>query len=112
MGKLTGEKITAAFKEHLHPDEELKYHAFGIKQPSVALIAPLYALGIIPGVIAVTLLTKNYLIGLTERRFIAKSWKRTDGQPLWSLSLTNGSLVPGCSFKAAQRQRRGSEIRD
>jgi hypothetical protein len=50
--------------------EQLKYMAYGVKQPNIFLIIVLTALGILPGVIAVMLLTKHYFVGLTDRRFI------------------------------------------
>lgn len=70
MAKLTEEKIQDAFQPVLMPGEELKYVAFGIKQPNMLMIAGLISLAILPGVIAVAMLTKNYLIGLTNKRLI------------------------------------------
>jgi hypothetical protein len=59
-----------AFNPYLEPGEQLKYVAYGVKQPNIFLIVILTALVILPGVIAVMLLTKRYLVGLTDRRFI------------------------------------------
>lgn len=70
MAKLTDDRINEIFKPHLQGGETLKHWAFGIKQPSMVIILPLMALAIIPGVIATAMLTKNYLIGMTEKRFI------------------------------------------
>lgn len=70
MAKLDDERIQAVFAPHLNPGEELKYWAFGVRQPSLLVIVPLIALAILPGVIAVAMLTRNYLIGLTGERLI------------------------------------------
>ena len=70
MAKLTDEAVGAAFAPHLQDGEELTHWAFGVKQPNMLLIAVLIALAILPGIIAIALLTKNYVIGLTDRRFI------------------------------------------
>lgn len=60
----------AAFDPYLEPSEQLKYVAFGIKQPNFFLIIVLICIAVLPGVIAMSLLTKNYLVGLTDRRLI------------------------------------------
>ena len=70
MAKLTEEKIKGAFQPQLQDGEELTHWAFGVKQPNIFLIMFLFLLAILPGAIATALLTKNYLIGLTGRRFI------------------------------------------
>ena len=70
MAKLNDESIKKVFEPHLHEGETLKHWAFGVKQPSMLIIVPLIALAILPGVIATLMLTKSYLIGMTEKRFI------------------------------------------
>ncbi|MFT4703695.1 MAG: hypothetical protein ACI81R_001387 [Bradymonadia bacterium] len=70
MGRLSEENTRAAFASHLQPEETLQHVAMGIKQPSMLLIFPLYLLALLPGIIAVFLLTKTYYIGLTDRRLI------------------------------------------
>ena len=70
MAKLKDEQIKAAFQDYLKGDEELKYWAFGVKQPNIFIIVLLIALFILPGIIAVLFFTKNYLIALTDKRFI------------------------------------------
>ena len=75
MARLNDEKITEAFTAHLEPGETLRHWAFGVKQPSILIMLPLFALAILPGVIATFMLTKNYLIGLTDRRFIVLTVK-------------------------------------
>jgi hypothetical protein len=59
-----------AFQPHLAPGESLKHWAYGVKQPPIWLILILFLLAILPGAIAVALLTKEYVIGLTDRRLI------------------------------------------
>jgi hypothetical protein len=70
MAKLDDEKINAAFAPHLGPNEALHRWAFGVRQPTMWLIVPLTALAIVPGLIAASMLTKKYLVGLTDRRLI------------------------------------------
>ena len=62
--------VTAAFAAHLQPGETLRSTAYGVRQPSMLAMIPLYLLGILPGVIAVAVLTKEYLVGLTDRRVL------------------------------------------
>jgi hypothetical protein len=54
----------AAFTPYLEPGEQLKYVAYGIRQPNL-LVTVLFL-----GVLARALLTKYYLVGLTDRRLI------------------------------------------
>lgn len=70
MAKLSDEQINVAFAPHLGPNEALRHWAFGVKQPSLAFILPLFVLAIVPGAIAVHLLTRNYLVGITDHRLI------------------------------------------
>ncbi len=70
MAKPTEESVREAFKPHLREGEELTHFALGVKQPHILLIMLLVALAILPGLIAVILLTKNYCIGLTNQRLI------------------------------------------
>ena len=70
MAKLTEETIKDTFQPHLLEGEELQQVAFGVKQPNIFLLIALIACAILPGLIAVFLLTKNYVIGLTNKRFI------------------------------------------
>ena len=71
MAKLTDEKSQEAFAAHLEEGESLQYWACGVKQPNIFLLIVLIALAILPGLIAVFLLTKNYLIGLTENGLLS-----------------------------------------
>ncbi len=65
----------AAFQPYLEPGEQLRHWAFGVKQPNMLLMLPLFALAVLPGAIAVALLTKEYVVGLTDRRFIVLRFK-------------------------------------
>lgn len=65
----------AAFTPYLEPGEQLKHWAYGVKQPNILLIIPLFVLGVLPGVIAVAVMTKEYVVGLTDRRFIVLRFK-------------------------------------
>jgi hypothetical protein len=67
--------VAAAFYPYLQPSEQIRNIAFGVKQPSFALIIPLYLLAIVPGAIATALLTKEYVVALTDRRVIVLRFK-------------------------------------
>jgi hypothetical protein len=76
MARFKDPKVpAAAFKAYLEPGEQLKHWAYGVKQPNMLLMLPLFLLGVLPGVIGVALLTKEYVAGLTDRRFIALRFK-------------------------------------
>ncbi len=70
MPKLTDELMQETLNAHLQEGERLEHWAFGIKQPNMLVMLPLFALAILPGAIATMMLTKNYLVGLTDKRFI------------------------------------------
>ncbi len=65
----------AAFAPYLEPGEQLRHVAFGVKQPRPLLTLPLFALAVLPGAIAVALLAKEYVVGLTDRRLIVLYFK-------------------------------------
>lgn len=67
--------VAAAFYPYLQPGEQIRNVAFGVKQPSMALIIPLFLLAIVPGAIATALLTKEYVVALTDRRVIVLHFK-------------------------------------
>jgi len=70
MAKLTDDLMQETLSTHLQEGETLEHWAFGIQQPNMLLMLPLFALAILPGVIATQMLTKNYLAGLTNKRFV------------------------------------------
>jgi hypothetical protein len=70
MGQKQEQAMIAAVSQQLHPGEQLRYWAYGVKQPNMGLIILLIALAILPGIIAVALLTKQYVVGLTDGRLL------------------------------------------
>jgi len=70
VARFKDDAVQTALRQHLEPGEELKNWAYGVKQPNFWLILILYAMAILPGAIAVALLTKEYIVGLTNRRFL------------------------------------------
>ena len=86
--------VAAAFQPYLEPGEQLRHWAYGVKQPSLALIVPLFFLAILPGAIAVALLTKEYVVGLTDRRFLVLRFKGGKINVQEVLEYPLGSLPP------------------
>lgn len=86
----------AAFAPYLEPGEQLRHIAFGVKQPSLLLILPLFALAVLPGAIAQALLTKEYVVALTDRRFIVLHFKGGNirVQQVLDYRLHNGQRPP------------------
>lgn len=68
MARLTQQQIATAVQPFLEPGEQVLYCAYGIQQPSWLLIAPLVILAILPGLITQALLSKYYMVVLTNRR--------------------------------------------
>ena len=62
--------VTKAFQPHLAEGEQITHYAYGVKQPPIWLIIILMCLAILPGIIAVALLTKEYIVALTGSRFL------------------------------------------
>jgi hypothetical protein len=67
--------VAAAFYPYLQPGEQLRHIAFGVKQPSMWAMLPLFILAVLPGAIATALLTKEYVVALTDRRVIVLRFK-------------------------------------
>lgn len=84
----------AAFTPHLEPGEQLKHWAYGVKQPNMLLMLPLFALAVLPGAIAVALLTKEYVVGLTGRRFIVLRFKGKNVEVKEIIDYSLNSLPP------------------
>jgi hypothetical protein len=63
MAVYKDEEVPPIFAPHLQPGEQLTSFAFGVKQPHILLI--ILFIATIGGIIAVFLLTKNYLVGMT-----------------------------------------------
>ena len=64
MAKFSEDNLRNAIQPHLQPGEQVQYVAYGVKQPNILLLVLL--LGGILG----ALLTKHYVIALTDRRLI------------------------------------------
>ncbi|MGE0423966.1 MAG: hypothetical protein AB7O88_16995 [Reyranellaceae bacterium] len=60
----------ASFTPYLEAGEQVRHVAYGVKQPNIFLIIGLVALAVLPGLIAVVLLSREYLVALTDRRVI------------------------------------------
>jgi hypothetical protein len=84
----------AAFAPYLEPGEQLRNVAFGVKQPNMLLMLPLFALAVLPGAIAVAMLTKEYVVGLTDRRLIVLRFKGKNVQVQEVLDYRLGQLPP------------------
>lgn len=106
MAKLDSTTVPAAFQPHLLPGEQLRFYAYGVKQPNMLLIVALIALAVLPGIIATHLLTKHYLIALTDKRFLVLHIKGMGNHdvkammeyPLSSLSSSNVKASTGPLF--------------
>ncbi|MFB3056704.1 MAG: hypothetical protein ACE1ZQ_06020 [Ignavibacteriaceae bacterium] len=99
MTKLTDDKIKLAFEQYLQGEENLKYWAFGVKQPNIFLIVLLLALFILQGIIAIFWLTKNYLIALTDNNLLelevaSISNVNVKKHTEYSLSELSGKVLP------------------
>ena len=68
MARMNEQTFLASIQPLLQPGEQLRYFAYGVKQPSIFVILLLFLT--IGGALAVGLLTKHYLIVLTDRRFL------------------------------------------
>ena len=77
----------AAFTPHLEPGEQLRHVAYGVKQPHILLIA-------LSGGIITALLTKEYVIGLTDRRLIVLRFKGKNVQVQEVMDYPLSSLPP------------------
>jgi hypothetical protein len=75
VARFNDTNVPAAIQPHLQAGEQLKHWAFGVKQPNLLLITFLIALAILPGVIAIALLTKQYVVALTDRRLLVLQFK-------------------------------------
>jgi len=63
MARFNDENVPAAVQSYLQPGEQLQNWAYGVKQPHVLLIA-------LTGAILTALLTKSYIVALTDRRLL------------------------------------------
>jgi hypothetical protein len=70
MARYKDQIVTEVLGKQLHPGEQLQHWAYGVRQPSMGLILLLVFLAVLPGLIAVALLTKEYVVGLTSHRLL------------------------------------------
>lgn len=70
--------MQAALRPHLEPGEALRHWAYGVKPPSFWLILLGCCFGIIPGMIIAATWTREYIAGLTDRRFLVLEFKGND----------------------------------
>lgn len=88
MARFKDPKVpAAAFTPYLQPGEQLRHCAYGVKQPNVLLI-------LLTGTIAAALMTKEYVIGLTDRRFIVLRFKSKNVKVQEVLEYPLSSLPP------------------
>jgi hypothetical protein len=69
MARFKDAEVTAAIQPHLHPGERLRHWAYGVRQPPTLLIFVLTPLG-------TALLTKEYVVALTDRRLLVLRTRR------------------------------------
>ena len=86
--------LAAILRPHLAPGESLRHWASGVRQPSVWLLLPLAALGIVPAVVAAFLLTKEYLVGLTDRRLFVLRMGASGTEPAEVFAYDLAALPP------------------
>ena len=70
MARFNDQNVPAAVQPHIQPGEQLQNWAYGVKQPHVLLIA-------LSGAIVTALLTKNYIVALTNRRLLVLRFEGT-----------------------------------
>jgi hypothetical protein len=91
MAVYKDEQMMSIFGPQLQPGEQLVHWAYGVKQPHILLI--ILFIATIGGIIAVTLMTKNYLVGMTNMgRFIVlqMSGKNVKQSHFYQLGQTTG----------------------
>jgi hypothetical protein len=72
-----------------------------VKQPNIFLLIVLIALAVLPGIIAVFLLTKNYLIGLTDKRFLVLQIKSINNPQVKQVTEYSLAEVRGMKVKTS-----------
>src|SRR5687768_3122614 len=63
MARFNDADVTELVRPHLQPGEQLKHWAYGVKQPPVYLM-------IVTTPLVTALLTKEYVVALTDRRLL------------------------------------------
>jgi hypothetical protein len=103
MARYADAVVTNMVGQQLQPGEQLQHWAYGVKQPNIGLIILLMCLAILPGAIAVALMTKEYVIALTSHRlliFQVKGGKCTvvSRQEYWRNQLPPAKTSTGALF--------------
>jgi len=101
MARTTREQLSAPFLPHLQPGETVIAAAYGVKQPNLFLLLFLIALAVLPGLIAVFLLTKNYLVALTDRRLLVMRTKNASDFEMKELMEYSREELPGLKTKTS-----------
>jgi hypothetical protein len=70
VAKITDERIAAAIQPFLEPGEQIQTDAYGFHQMSLWIMIPLILVALLPAFIAQMLLTKYYMVALTNRRIL------------------------------------------
>jgi hypothetical protein len=106
--------VTEVLGKQLMPGEQLQNWAYGVKQPNIGLIILLMCMAILPGAIAVAIMTKEYVVGLTSHRLIilqVKGGKATivgkqeynRGMPLPPVKTSTGGIFTHIKIQDPQR---------
>lgn len=66
MAKLDTPQMLDLLSPMLPAGDTLLHSAYGTRQPNMLLMLPAFALAIIPGVILTHVLTKHYIVGLSQ----------------------------------------------
>lgn len=119
MAKPNESQIKELFAPYLEPGEITLHAAYGVKQPNILLIIGLCSLGILPGLIAIALMTQHYYIALTARRLIvlqvnnfsAKKVKASQSFNRNELSSYQVSTKEGSLFNHIEIKRDGEEFK-
>ena len=102
MAIRTDEEIKALFSDYLEPGELLLHTAYGVKQPHLLPILGLCLLAILPGILAIHFLIKNYFIGLTGRRFIVLQVKGVASSKITRVVAFNRNDLTSADIKTSE----------
>ena len=68
MARYNDTNVPAAVQPHLQPGEVLRHYAFGVKPPHLMVM-------ILVGPLIAALMTRNYIVALTNRRLLVLQFK-------------------------------------
>ncbi|MCA2012715.1 hypothetical protein LCM17_14555 [Cereibacter sphaeroides] len=75
MAKFDEDAMRAALSPLVPEGTAITHAAYGVRQPSLWVILPAFAVAILPGVILTQMLTKHYLVGLAGDRVVVMQFK-------------------------------------